>query len=94
MLQMALLLAAWTGGFAALCYVALRKWDDPWRDRGWYPTIILALWDMYLIASVAGDPSSHNLWPVEAIAVTVLALIVLAGIAIARDIAIRPRKAG
>ncbi len=90
MLQMALMLLVWTGGFAGLSYLALRRWKDPWRDRGWYPTIILLLWDMYLIVSIAGDPTSHNLWPIEVIGVTVLSLIVLAFISIARDIATRP----
>jgi hypothetical protein len=88
---MALMLGFWTAGFAGLNYLALRKWSPPWRERGWIPTIILALWDIYLLSSFASDPTSHNLWPIEAIGLTVLSVIVLAFIAIAQDMGSRRR---
>jgi len=86
---MAMLLAVWTAAFAGLNYLGLRKWEGPWRNRGWIPTMMLVCWDFYLLATAAADPTSHNLWPVEVVGVTVLCLIVLAFITIASEIAAR-----
>ena len=93
MLRIVLMLAVWTVGFAALNYLALRNWRSVWRKLGWIPTVILSVWDLSLVVAIARDSTSHNLWPIEAIGLTIVSLIVLACIAIAHDIDTRRNRA-
>jgi len=79
------IIVAWTTCFACLNFFAVRKWRDSWELVRWIPTMLLVLWDFYLIMATAADPSSHNLWPVELFGVSLLSLIVLAFMAMAYD---------
>lgn len=85
MIAMVAIIAVWTAGFAALNYRAVRQSRDSWELVRWVPTSILAFWDFYLILSSLSDPTSHNLWPIELVGITVLSLILLAAIAVAYD---------
>ena len=85
MITMLGIIATWTAAFAALNYLAVRKWRESWELARWTPSFILTLWDFYLIVDSASDSTSHNLWPIELIGVTMLSLIVLAVIAVAYD---------
>lgn len=83
MIGMVAIIAVWTAGFGALNYRAVRQWRDSWGLVRWIPTFILALWDFYLILSSLSDPTSHNMWPIQLVGITVLSLVFLAAIAVA-----------
>ncbi len=85
MIWMLIVLGAWTSGFAAFNYRAVRQWRDSWEWVRWTPTIILGLWELYLLIVLIKDPTSHNLWPLELLGITVLSLIALAVVAVAYD---------
>lgn len=85
MITIAAIVALWTAGFAALNYRGVRAWRASWEFTRWIPTMVLVFWDFYFVIGVVADPTSHNLWPVELIGITMLSLILLAVIAVAYD---------
>ncbi len=47
--------------------------------------MLLVLWVIYLTIDSSNDSTSHNLWPIELLGMTMLSLIVLAFVAVAYD---------
>ncbi|MDZ4775095.1 MAG: hypothetical protein SGI72_18410 [Planctomycetota bacterium] len=68
---------------------AIQKWRGPSR---WLATFVLVgafVWALWIVLSIRHDPTSHNLWPMEAIMIAGATLTALVTIA-----ALRPKRAG
>ena len=85
MIAMLGIIALWTACFAALNHLAVRKWRDSWQSTSWSPTMLLVLWDFYMLIDSSADSTSHNAWPLELVGMTMLSLIVLAFVAVSYD---------
>ena len=94
MMGMSVVLVFWTAIFGLFNYAAVRKWRDSWELARWIPTLVLAAWEFYLILDSSGNSSSHNLWPVEVVGMSLLSLILLAFMAIGYDARTRWLKRG
>lgn len=94
MIAMTVILFFWTAVFGLLNYASVRKWRDSWELVRWIPTLVLAAWEFYLILDSSVDSSSHNLWPVEVVGVSLLSVILLAFMAIVYDVRTRWFKRG
>lgn len=82
-----LLLAA--GGVLALIFVVssirtVTRWRGGWRGVAIGVAILVGAWLAKIVVEVRADPTSHNLWPLEAACVSLAGLIVLGTCALAR----------
>jgi len=82
-------------GIAALLLPvwACLRWRGRWRMAAAIPLAIIGFTILRIVIGVAADPTSHNLWPFEILQAGALAVVVLAGLAIARRFSSRPELA-
>jgi hypothetical protein len=75
-------------GLGALGIVApawgLWRWRGGWRLAAALPAAAIAFVVLRLIVDLAGDPTSHNLWPFEILQVSLTSVAVMAVLLIAR----------
>lgn len=70
---------------------AVVRWSGAWRLLAVVVVLGALSWAAKIVVDVRRDPTSHNLWPFEAVGVAGLALLVLGALAFARPRA--PRHA-
>jgi hypothetical protein len=66
---------------------------DEWQLLVWVPVLPLAIWAVIVAFAVTRDPTSHNLWPFEAVIWGALSFALLVIVRIARRIAMRAEEA-
>ena len=66
---------------------------DEWQLLAWVPVLPLAIWGIIVAFAVTRDPTSHNLWPFEAVIWGALSVVLLAGVRIAHRFAVRAESA-
>ena len=54
-----------------------RNSREEWQLLAWVPVVPLAVWGLYIAWGVTRDPTSHNLWPFELVAWSILSLALL-----------------
>ncbi|HEX5475150.1 MAG TPA: hypothetical protein VFX12_10850, partial [Vicinamibacterales bacterium] len=62
----------------------LWKWRGGWRGAAAIPAVIEGFTLVRIMAGVAIDPTSHNLWPFELAIAGVASVAIMAGLAVAR----------
>lgn len=76
-------LAIGIGGIA-LPVLALRRWQGVWRLAAALPAAWIGFVVLRIVLGTALDPTSHNLWPFEILQASVLSLVVIGALALAR----------
>ena len=66
---------------------------DEWRLLVWLPVLPLAIWGLVVAIAVTRDPTSHNLWPFEAVLWGALSLILQGFVYLGRWLATRAENA-
>ena len=56
---------------------AIRAWQGVWRWLAAVPLVLVGADLVLILVSTAVDPTSHNLWPLELLFVTVIGLPVV-----------------
>lgn len=69
-----------------------RSSRDEWQVAAWLPVIPLAVWGPYITIATTRDPTSHNLWPFELVAWSLLTLVLFGAVLIARRLLARPDR--
>ena len=75
--------------FAALARRLSRTSRDEWQLLAWVPVLPLAIWGFVVALAVTRDPTSHNLWPFEAVMWGGLSLVLVGGFVVARRLVMR-----
>jgi hypothetical protein len=70
-------------GFAAPAW-GLWKWRQGWRMAAAVPAALMGFVVLRIVVDVAGDPTSHNLWPFEVLMYGAISLAIMAALKIAR----------
>lgn len=83
---MLLVVALGVGGILAPL-VAIRRWQGGWRLAATVPAAIVAFVVLRIVVGTARDPTSHNLWPFEILLSSVLALVLIGALVLARKLA-------
>jgi hypothetical protein len=81
-------LAVGIGGLA-LPLRAMRRWDGGWRLAAALPALGLGLVVLRIVLGTALDPTSHNLWPFEILQASVVSLVLVAALTLARRLVSR-----
>jgi hypothetical protein len=79
-----LLIAALVLGFIVAEGWALVRWSGWWRWLASVPLLLVSVVVLRIIVDTNTDPTSHNLWPFEVLAVIVVAGVVLGGLQLVR----------
>jgi hypothetical protein len=79
-------LAAGIGGLVAPVW-AMRRWSGGWRVAAALPLVAIGFVVLRIVAGVAVDPTSHNLWPFEILQVGGISLAAMAVLLLARKAA-------
>jgi hypothetical protein len=66
---------------------------DEWRLLVWLPVLPLAIWGVIVAVAVTRDPTSHNLWPFEAVIWGTLSVILQGLVYVGRWAAARAETA-
>lgn len=66
---------------------------DEWQLLAWVPAAPLMIWGVIVAFAVTRDPTSHNLWPFEAVIWGALSVLLLIGVRIAHRFALRAENA-
>jgi hypothetical protein len=72
-----LLIGIFVLGFIAAAIWALARWQGWWRWLAVAPLLLVSTVVLKIIVDTSADPTSHNLWPFEVLAVVVVAGVVL-----------------
>lgn len=72
-------------GFAAPAW-GIWRWRGGWRVAAAAPMVVMAFVALRIAIDVAGDPTSHNLWPFEILLAGVLSVVVMAALWLARKL--------
>jgi hypothetical protein len=72
-----LLIAIFVLGFIAAVVWTLRHWQGWWRWLAGAPLLLVSAVVLKIIVDTSLEPTSHNLWPFELLAVVVVAGVVL-----------------
>jgi hypothetical protein len=56
---------------------AIRAWQGMWRWLAAAPLLLVGADVLLILASTAIDPTSHNLWPLELLFISVIGLAVV-----------------
>jgi len=72
-----LLICAVFAGFLAAEVFALVKWRGLWRLVALLPLLIVSFLLVRIVVDTQADPTSHNLWPLEVVIWSILALVFL-----------------
>ncbi len=70
--------------FAAVEIWVLRKWKGAWRVGAAVPGVAFCLVAANLVLNLSADPASHNMWPFELLGWSVIGLVLLAVLGLAR----------
>jgi hypothetical protein len=92
-----LLICALFIGFLAAAVFALVRWRGIWRFVALLPLFIVSFIVVRIVVDTQADPTSHNLWPLEVVVWSFLALAflgVLFGIRSLMEFRRRPRGVG
>jgi hypothetical protein len=63
---------------------AALRWPSPWRWGAWLAVALFALPVLNVVAGVAADPTSHNLWPLELFSFALASLALVGVLALMR----------
>ena len=77
---------------AFLAYALSKKSREEWRLLAYVPVAPLALWAPWIAWDVTRDPTSHNLWPFEAVMWGLLSLVMFGLFLVGRAVFGRERK--
>jgi|SRR4029079_7035326 hypothetical protein len=66
---------------------------DEWQLLVWVPVLPLAIWGVIVAFAITRDPTSHNLWPFEAVIWGALGAGLLGLVVIGRRLAARAENA-
>jgi hypothetical protein len=78
--------------FAVLAWRMSRNSRDEWKLLAWVPVLPLAIWGGIVAFAVTRDPTSHNLWPFEAVFWGALGAALLGLFALGRRLAARAEQ--
>ena len=81
-------LAIGVGGIA-LPLRAMRRWSGGWRLAAVLPVVWVGFVVLRIVLGTALDPTSHNLWPFEILQASVLSLVLIGALALARRLVAR-----
>jgi hypothetical protein len=78
-------LAIGVGGIAVPIR-AVRRWQHGWRLAAAVPLAWIAFVALRIVVGAALDPTSHNLWPFEILYASVVSLVLIGALAVARRV--------
>lgn len=80
-------------GGIALPVRAVRRWEGGWRLAAALPAAWVGFVVLRIVLGTALDPTSHNLWPFEILYASVVSLVLLGAMAVARRFVAGSRSA-
>jgi hypothetical protein len=76
-------------GLAVFGVRALVRWHAGWRWAALAPLLVVLVNVLTIAVDIRADPTSHNLWPFEVLAMVVIASAVLGAIELCRVVVTR-----